>query len=124
MDDRYWNAELEIKPWADVLKWQGAKRQPFLSALPGRSRFYSRKLAGLPLGALAASSLAALAELPFTGKDDLRVAQSAPAPGEPFGEIQAVPLAEIVQVLSNWSDAIANVFYTAGVRRAIRFGWG
>lgn len=136
MDERYWNAELETLPWADVLTWQGAKLQPFVSALPGRSRFYAHKLAGLSQSTLAVASLAALAELPFTGKDDLRAAQSACAPGEPFGDIQAVPLGEVVQALSssgttgqptyyaltrrdldNWSDAIANVFYTAGVRR-------
>ncbi len=86
---------------------------------------------------LAVRSAADLAALPFTLKDDLRVAQEAASEAEPLGDNQAVARADIVQAISSsgttgaaallraharatsrsFGDAIANVWFTAGIRR-------
>lgn len=136
MSGEFRDAELETLPWSALERWQGERLAGFVSGLSRRSRFYAARLAGLPAAALAPTSLAALAELPFTDKDAIRAAQADPPPGEPFGGLQAAPLADIVQVLSssgttgqptyyaltardlaNWRAAIAQAFFTAGVRR-------
>lgn len=76
-----------------------------------------------------------LAALPFTFKDDLRAAQDEASDAEPFGAAQAVPRERIVQAISSSgttgrplyyaltardvdsvADAIANVWFTAGIR--------
>src|SRR5207253_910781 len=67
--------------------------------------------------------------------DEMRRSQNEQLPGEPFGRHQAVPLPEIVQVVSSsgttgnplyyaltaadlevWRQAIAGAFFTAGIR--------
>lgn len=133
---RYWDPEFETMPWDVVLRWQAARAAPFVRALPGRSRFHHALLgpaAGLPE---SAADLDFLADLPFTSKDDIRRAQAERRPGEPFGQHQGVPLAEVVQTLSSsgttgepvifaltaadlkvWQDGIATGFFTAGIRR-------
>jgi crotonobetaine/carnitine-CoA ligase len=84
---------------------------------------------------LAVRSAADLAALPFTLKDDLRAAQDAASDDQPFGENQAAAQADIVQAISSSGttgrplyyaltardvetigDAIANVWFTAGIR--------
>ena len=81
-------------------------------------------------------SAADLAALPFTLKDDLRAAQDAASDDQPFGENQAAAQADIVQAISSSGttgrplyyaltardvetigDAVANVWFTAGIRR-------
>src|SRR2546425_257972 len=76
-----------------------------------------------------------LADLASTTKDEMRRSQDEQLPGEPFGRHQAVPLPEIVQVVSSsgttgnplyyaltaadlevWRQAIAGAFFTAGIR--------
>ena len=100
-----------------------------------RSQLYARLHAGVP-DDLALRSAADLAALPFTLKDDLRAAQEAASDEQPFGANQAAPRADIVQAISSsgttgrplyyaltagdvevFADAIANVWFTAGVRR-------
>src|SRR5919197_618134 len=122
----YWNPELETKPWPEVLRWQEGRVAAMLPALRARSRLYAGKLAG------AGDELPGL---PLTTKDELRRAQERAAPGAPLGEQQAVALGDVVQVVSSsgttgrpvyygltqadlrrWSDAIANSFFTAGIR--------
>lgn len=131
----YWNAELETKPWAEVERWQAGRIAETLPALRRRSRFYARLHRGAP--ARPARSLADLAALPFTLKDDLRAAQQASTDDEPFGENQAAPKIDIVQAISSsgttgqplyyaltrsdvevFADAIAHVWFTAGIRRS------
>jgi phenylacetate-coenzyme A ligase PaaK-like adenylate-forming protein len=131
----YWNAEFETKPWPDVERWQAARIADMLPALRRRSRFYAR-LHGDRSAPGPMRGLADLAPLPFTLKDDLRAAQQASRADEPFGDNQAVPLADVVQAISSsgttgqplyyaltardvemMSDAIANVWFTAGIRR-------
>ncbi len=80
-------------------------------------------------------SLADLQALPFTLKDDLHAAQGAATDDAPFGDNQGAPTADIVQAVSSsgttgrplyyaltrgdaemFADAIANVWFTAGIR--------
>jgi phenylacetate-coenzyme A ligase PaaK-like adenylate-forming protein len=131
----YWNHELETKPWAEVEAWQAERIAGFVSRLPARSDFYRSHLGAVAVGAAGIRSLDALDALPFTAKDQLRRAQSQSETGRPFGANQAARLVDIVQAVSSsgttgdpmfyaltrrdldvWSDGIANVFFTCGVR--------
>ncbi len=132
----YWNSELETQHWADVERWQAQQIGAMLAPLRQRSRMYSRLHAVLPAQP-PMRSLADLQALPFTMKDDLRVAQDEATELMPFGANQAAELGDIVQAVSSsgttgkplyfaltaadaerWGDAIANTFFTAGVRRS------
>ena len=131
----YWNPELETLPWAEVERWQAGQVTQMLPALRQRSRLYARLHVSVP-EALAVRAADDLAALPFTLKDDLRVAQLATSEAEPLGANQAAPRDDIVQAISSsgttgrplyygltardvevFSDAIANVWFTAGIRR-------
>ena len=131
----YWNAELETMPWSELERWQAEQVTAMLPALRRRSRLYARLHAGVAED-LAVRSAADLAALPFTLKDDLRAAQDAASDDQPFGENQAAAQADIVQAISSSGttgrplyyaltardvemigDAVANVWFTAGVRR-------
>ena len=106
-----------------------------LPALRRRSRLYARLHAGVAED-LAVRTPADLAALPFTLKDDLRAAQEAASDERPFGDNQAASQADIVQAISSSGttgrplyyaltandvemigDAVANVWFTAGIRR-------
>ena len=131
----YWNSELETLPWPEVERWQAERVTAMLPALRQRSRLYARLHAGVAAD-LAVRAAADLAALPFTLKDDLRVAQLAASEAEPLGENQAAARGDLVQAISSsgttgrplyygltagdvevFSDAIANVWFTAGIRR-------
>ena len=128
----YWNAELETRPWAEVERWQAAQIAAFVRDLPARSAMYARLLEGAPH---KIGSFAALADLPFTMKSDVRAAQDQTSAAQPFGENQGAATRDIVQTLSSsgttgrpmyyaltaadldrWSDAIAQSWFTAGLR--------
>jgi phenylacetate-CoA ligase/benzoylacetate-CoA ligase len=128
----HWNAELETMPWREVERWQAAQIGAFLPALRSRSRLYARLHAEAPA---ARRELAELRALPFTTKDDLRAAQDAANDAAPFGDDQAVDSTAVVQALSSsgttgrplyyaltardvetFADAIATVWFTAGIR--------
>ena len=131
----YWNAELETRPWPEVERWQAGEIAPFIDALVPRSPMYQRLYADLSRPAKL-REFADLASLPFTMKDDVRAAQEQSDAGSPFGANQGVPQGEIVQALSSsgttgqpmyyaltardadlWADAIANAWFTAGIRK-------
>lgn len=131
----YWNSELETLPWPEVERWQAERVTAMLPALRQRSRLYARLHAGVA-DDLTVHAAADLAALPFTLKDDLRVAQLAASEAEPLGENQAAARGDLVQAISSsgttgrplyygltvgdvevFSDAIANVWFTAGIRR-------
>jgi phenylacetate-CoA ligase/benzoylacetate-CoA ligase len=135
MDRRYWDEELETAPWPDVEAWQAAHVVHFLDGLRARSDFHKDRVDSAARPAGRPRSLELLRDLPFTTKDDLRRSQDVPVPGEPFGRHQAVPLSEIVQVVSSsgttghplyyaltaadlehWRQTIATVFFAAGIR--------
>lgn len=130
----YWNRELETLPWHEVERWQAHEIERALPGIRRRSGLYGHLHASLPAD-LRLAGLGGLARLPFTMKDDVRAAQDAATDEAPLGTNQAVPLADIVQVLSSsgttgrplyygltrhdlevYTDAIANTWYTAGLR--------
>ena len=131
----YWNAELETKPWPELERWQAERATAMLPAVRRRSRLYARLHAGVP-DDLVLRSAADLAALPFTLKDDLRAAQDAASDDAPFGANQAAAQADVVQAISSSGttgrplyyaltardvatigDAVANVWFTAGIRK-------
>jgi len=120
-------------PWCDVERWHAAQLDAFLPALRARSRLYARLHAD---ASVHVRELADIRALPFTTKDDLRAAQDAAGSDAPFGDDQGVESAAIVQALSSsgttgrplyyaltardvatFADAIATVWFTAGIRR-------
>lgn len=128
----YWNPELDTMPWGEVLRWQRRRLAEGLPRIAAASELYGEKLAGLdgPLGE------AALAELPFTSKDELRAGQEDTGPGRPLGRQQAAAQADVEQLVSSsgtsgrpvlygltrrdraaWADGMGNLFFTAGIRR-------
>lgn len=128
----YWNAELETRPWAEVERWQAAQIESFVRGLPARSPMYARLLAKAPT---SVARFEALAELPFTMKSDVREAQDHTSAEHPFGDNQGASTRDIVQTLCSsgttgrpmyyalsaadherWSDAIAQGWFTAGLR--------
>jgi phenylacetate-CoA ligase/benzoylacetate-CoA ligase len=144
LDARYWDREFETRPWGWIEAWQAQQLAMMLDTLPQRSELYRELLAAagrrvglrgywIKRGRLP--TLDMLETLPFTSRDQLRLAQSSAPPGRPLGLQQAVPQQYIVQVVASsgttgppvfggltrrdqesWSDAIANSLWTAGVR--------
>lgn len=131
----YWNPELETRPWPDVERWQAQQVTAMLGPLRVRSRLYARLHSEVP-DDLAVRAAADMAALPFTLKEDLRTAQLAASEAESLGDNQAVPRDDLVQAISSsgttgrplyygltardadvFADAIANVWFTAGIRR-------
>ncbi|MCX7171055.1 MAG: hypothetical protein NTY41_12420, partial [Proteobacteria bacterium] len=131
----YWNESLETMPWPEVERWQAQQITTMLAPLRARSQLYGQLHAAVPAG-LQLRSLADLAVLPFTLKDDIRGAQERSSDAQPFGENQAAPLDDIVQALASsgttgqplhyaltqrdvdiFTDAIANTWFTAGLRK-------
>jgi phenylacetate-coenzyme A ligase PaaK-like adenylate-forming protein len=129
----FWNQELETKSWLDVTRWQAARLESTLAALQARSDFYRSRLGPSLTGKVG--SLESLAGLPFLTKEDLRESQLESVIGQPFGKHQVASLNDIVQAVSSsgstgrpvlygltehdrqsWSNAAANVFFTAGIR--------
>ena len=122
-------------PWRGVERWQAAQ---VVAALP-RIRTTSRMYAGLHASVAVTDSLHTLADLqslPFTTKDNLRAAQDAANDDAPFGHNQSVPRDQVVQAIASsgttgsplyfaltradvdaCADCIANVWFTAGLRR-------
>lgn len=131
---QYWNRELETLPWREVERWQAGEIERALPGIRARSGLYAQLHVSLPRS-LPIASFADLARLPFTMKDDVRAAQDAATDELPLGTNQCVPLADLVQTLSSsgttgrplyygltradvevFTDAIANTWFTAGLR--------
>lgn len=134
-DATYWNASLETMEWSKVEKWQAQQISAALEPLRARSGLYRQLHSGVPAG-FRLNHLADLSALPFTLKEDIRAAQDRSSDDQPFGENQAVPLENIVQAITSsgttglplyyalterdieiFTDAIANTWYTAGIRK-------
>ncbi|MET9659013.1 hypothetical protein [Streptomyces sp. NPDC006510] len=134
MADAYWDAEFDTMPWNELQAWQRGRLAAFLTDLAKRSPFYARQLDGVPVE--QAGSPDDWAAVPFTTKDDLRAAQQAATTDAFLGDLQGVDSADIIQVVASsgttgipvffgltetdrqaWSDSVANMFFTAGIRR-------
>ncbi|MBT4523004.1 MAG: hypothetical protein HOC23_23630 [Halieaceae bacterium] len=133
MQNNYWNKELETLPWAELEQWQTGQITDFVSSLVGRSIMYDGLLEGIAHRPLR--DINDLARLPFTTKLDLRNAVTDCATDLTFGNNQSALSEDIVQAVSSsgttgapmyyaltrddlrdWTDAIANTFFTAGLR--------
>jgi len=135
----YWEADKECMPREDLEQLQLERLQSTLFRVANNVPFYRRKFAETGVDVENFSSLAQLAELPFTTKQDLR-------DHYPYG-LFAVPLREIVRLhassgttgqatvvgytrndLKNWSNLIARILTAAGVTPddvvQIAFGYG
>ena len=137
MADEYFDPEIETQPWPDLLTLQRQRLPGFLSRLADAVPFYANRLTGVDLGRAASPQV--WADVPFTSKDDLRDAQADASPERPLGDLQAVAMADVVQVLASsgttgtpvffgltepdrqaWLHSIATMFFTAGIRRTSR----
>lgn len=133
--ETYWNEELETMEWSRVERWQADHIAAVLGPLRARSAMYARLHTEVKSG-FRMRDLSDLAALPFTLKSDIRDAQDRCSDAQPFGENQGAPLDEIAQAITSsgttgqplyyaltqrdinvFSDAIANTWYTAGVRK-------
>lgn len=131
----YWNEALETRPWAEVERWQVPQIEVMLGTLRERSALYERLHADVPRP-FRLGSFGDLASLPFTTKDHVRAAQASASDLQPLGGNQGAPTPEIVQVIASsgttgaplyygltgadvevFTDAIANTWFTAGLRR-------
>lgn len=131
---QYWNPEWETSEWRRVEQWQATRLAQVLPAVRRRSRLYKHLYREVP-SEFTVHTLEDLAALPFTVKEDLRLAQQNGSDQEPLGANQAVPRERIIQVVSSsgttgqplyyaltehdahmFAEAIANTWYTAGVR--------
>jgi phenylacetate-coenzyme A ligase PaaK-like adenylate-forming protein len=131
----FWNEALETTPWAEVENWQARQISEMLGPLRKRSPFYARLHAQVS-DALQISSLRDLSALPYTFKDQIRLAQEQASDLQPLGENQGVATEDLVQVVASsgttgaplyygltaqdlemFTDVIANTWYTAGLRR-------
>ncbi len=134
-DRQYWDAELETASWQEVEQWQAAAVAPMMETLRGRSPLYARLHADC--GPARIRAFDDLQSLPFTSKADIGGALEAADEVRPFGENQCASTADIVQILASsgttgrpfhypltrrdsevWADAIAQNFFTAGMRKS------
>jgi phenylacetate-coenzyme A ligase PaaK-like adenylate-forming protein len=135
MQQSYWDAELDTRPWAEVEAWQAQQIADFVPQLLKRSEFYKEHLQASASAIAGRRTLDALNAIPFTTKDELRRAQLTAKAGSPFGANQAAAVDDIVQAVSSsgttgepmyyaltrrdldaWMGGIANVFFTCGIR--------
>lgn len=135
MADEYFDPELETRPWAELLHWQRSQLPGYLHRVAATVPVFRKRLADLDLDRAAE----VWSDVPFTTKDDLRAAQADADPEQPLGQLQAVPMDDVVQVLASsgttgtpvffgltdadrqaWLHSIATMFFTAGVRRTSR----
>jgi phenylacetate-CoA ligase len=89
---------VESRPWEEQLALDDAAFREQLSYLLERSPFYREKLAGAGIASAGeAGGLDQIAELPLTGKDELRRTVT---PENPFGAHLCAPREEIVRIYS------------------------
>lgn len=128
----HWYSD-EHEDWNTTQKRQAAQLPEFLERLQATSGLYSDQLASVQ--ATKVTSIAALGELPFTSKEDLRRGQAEPVEGTILGLQQYAKTDEIQQVISSsgttgapvffgqtrrdrqeWADAIGAMYFTAGLQ--------
>ena len=135
----YWEPEQECLDREELEQLQLERLQATLNRVYAHVPFYRKKFDGLGLAPEDVTSLADLARLPFTGKDDLR-------DNYPYG-LFAVPMREVVRVHASsgttgsptvvgytrndikiWSNLVARILVMGGVTKddvvQIAFGYG
>jgi len=134
-----WNDKFECMPVEELNKLQLKKLKETVAWVCERVPFYKQKLKKLGVTADSIKTLADVARLPFTVKNDLR-------DNYPFG-LCAVPLKEVVRIhassgttgkpitgpytaedLAQWTECMARNLWSAGVRKGdiaqIAYGYG
>ena len=123
-----WNDKFECMPVEERNEFQLQKLKETVAWVCERVPFYKQKLENLGITADSIKTLADIAKLPFTVKNDLR-------DNYPFG-LCAVPLKEVVRIhassgttgkpitgpytaedLEQWSECMARGLWAAGVRK-------
>jgi phenylacetate-CoA ligase len=123
-----WNDKFECMPVEELNKFQLKKLKETVAWVCERVPFYKQKLKKLGVTADSIKTLADVAKLPFTVKNDLR-------DNYPFG-LCAVPLKEVMRVhassgttgkpitgpytiedLDQWAECMARNLWSAGVRK-------
>ncbi|MBU1183073.1 MAG: phenylacetate--CoA ligase [Proteobacteria bacterium] len=123
-----WNDKFECMPVEELNKFQLQKLKETVAWVCERVPFYKQKLEKLGVTADSIKTLADVARLPFTVKNDLR-------DNYPFG-LCAVPLKEVVRIhassgttgkpitgpytaedLAQWAECMARNLWSAGVRK-------
>jgi phenylacetate-CoA ligase len=95
MASRYLEPEIERRSRAAMSRWQSARLREQVRHAAAHSPFYRRKFKAAGVKAEQIRSLGDLVRLPFTTKDELKENQAAKPP---WGDVLAVPLAEILRV--------------------------
>ena len=123
-----WNDKFECMPVGELNKFQLQKLKETVAWVCERVPFYKQKLEKLGITADSIKTLADVAKLPFTVKNDLR-------DNYPFG-LCAVPLKEVIRIhassgttgkpitgpytaedMDNWAECMARNLWSAGVRK-------
>jgi len=123
-------ASLAQTDWSSIREYQGAQLPEFLKYLRSESELYRERLDGVNIEEI--NSVAALAQVPFLSKDDIRASLAA-AP--PLGRHACVDYDSIIQVqsssgttglptyvgttsddLDDWRETVARVYETNGFR--------
>jgi phenylacetate-CoA ligase len=91
----YLDPRFERASRAEMARWQTARLREQVAHADQNSPFYRRKLRDAKVKPSAIRTLADLARLPFTTKDELKEDQAA---HPPWGHVLAVPLAEVLRV--------------------------
>lgn len=134
MTDEFWDKDVDTQPWDDLTAWQRSQMSEFLAAARTKSPLYAQRLRDVPVAEVA--SPAVWADVPFTTKADLRASQQTPGTEHLLGDLQCADDEDVTQVLASsgttgapvyfgltdsdrrtWTDSIANMFFTAGIRR-------
>ena len=95
MASRYLEPEIERRSRAAMTRWQSARLSEQVRHAAAHSPFYRRKLKAAGIDAARVRGLHDLPRLPFTTKDELKENQAA---RPPWGDVLAVPLAEVMRV--------------------------
>jgi phenylacetate-CoA ligase len=109
---RFWH-EIEGYEWGEVERVQGEQLRTQLDYVQAKSDFYKEKFAGLAGEVERVKSVADLARLPFTTKEEVR---QTIAEHPPFGAHVCLPLAEIVRVSSSSGTTGTPAYYTISRR--------
>lgn len=134
MQDDFYDVTIDTRPWPELQEWQLGKMPAFVASLAQRSPFYARTLEGVDFARL--TNPEAWAAIPFTSKEDLRVAQQSAMSSSRLGDLQGVHDDDLVQVLGSsgttglpvyfgltrndraaWAHSVADMWFTAGIRR-------